>query len=215
MWCQPGTNPNMGKPLIDSSYMFFNSSAEREIVHIDQKPTFWLDKIRAEIFTKKITQEIVDLNTSDSITMVHHSWSLCCTQQGAALTILHPTVCCIHRHHAAPSYHVYHHCVAPCCTITPCTSSLCCSILHHHTMFIITVLHHHTMSHYATPSHHVHHHCVAPSHHVHHYCVALIIIMLSQISVLHLTTLCYPKFQCCTWQRYAVPNSRLSFEALI
>ena len=30
MWGQPGTNPNVGKPLINSSYMFFNSSAERE-----------------------------------------------------------------------------------------------------------------------------------------------------------------------------------------
>ena len=30
MWHEPGTNPNVGKPLINSSYMFFNSSAERE-----------------------------------------------------------------------------------------------------------------------------------------------------------------------------------------
>jgi len=30
MWHQPGTNPDLGKPLINSSLMFINNSAKRD-----------------------------------------------------------------------------------------------------------------------------------------------------------------------------------------
>ena len=92
MWHQPGTNPNVGKPLINSSFMFFNSSTERErerkyIYNISQH--FDLDKRIDHLYMRSVEDMLLQL-----------------ILQGDSFTY----------HRVASRHHVAPHRVAPCCT---------------------------------------------------------------------------------------------------